>query len=596
MSGDRGAASKKLALATVALIVMLLAVVVFMSDHSRDTHIEPTLGNGDSTGQVERGDNSIAGSGLSSCADSGEMPHANKETPVPVTDHALSALELLNAMRTAYLNKDYKTLEKLRSSGVQRKDVDLNVAKNFFRELVLQKLDRHDGQPTLDYAVADVLISAWEQNRESENAWLIEVMAFATAVLAQNEFVEFFGKWSKPTREPADLEQQRRFYVRPYRDLDTEGMTYLVDVTRSRVSGGWPYETRVPLVDLFASTEDYVNDRLSYAQIYACHLLVELDASWHLADLWTLYESAKIASVKVAALEAYVSLGGSGSLIEIAERWARLASQPKRGKEVKQELEDLVASTRDFKQMFELTRTYFQMLHAADIGWTYYSEGIIFGGIHGIDSLSPSELLSAREAIRELLVNEDDIATVATWASWLSRAYHATDDLQVLGLIKRHLYRILQDESLVRNTWDRNRAIVLLVKAYHRVLSDRRQADWIDLLVGSYAISLPSMLGYLDEAMIGQLAYFIRRLTASGVNENQIVPLLEGATRRAAPIWDKLPYETSLYAKAWTQIEGEVAYESLSKLVEEASTEGVKQVYIDLLIEWEKARALREED
>jgi hypothetical protein len=514
--------------------------------------------------------------------------------PVPPGDApAMSTLELLRAMRAAYEARDLALMNELRAAGMTRDDLSAPDARGFFQGLIRDKLEHHADEPVLEQAVADIVLRTWRLAEPDtlKEAWVGEVMAFAAALLRSNRFQEFDGGWRSGSRPSDDLNRQRREFVRPPRDMDTLAVAYLVDSALAHPPATVAYSEVVPLVSLFNTTKDYVEDRLSYAQIYTCQLLVRLNAVQHTDDLWRLFENAQMASVKGAALDAYVALGGPERIFTMAEQWAERAAVTSTDFALMRELELLARYGSDIETMWQLTQTFFTLLEASGVSWTMYSQAIV-GGVNLRDQARDSN----PEGIFDLLERDATAASVATWAHYIGNTFRETDNPRLLGWLQAQLYRFLADDSELRTDTERSRVVTHTVSAYIAVLSAPRKGQVFPLLHGGYEVALPSMMWCLDLRSRSLLAVpgLGGRLPEFGFTFEYGLELLVPASEREVP---RLMAGVSTlnprqglegFRGAWVNMQTSSAAAHLTRLAETAATEELREFYTETLIEWQK--------
>lgn len=503
-----------------------------------------------------------------------------------------STLDLLDEMKTAYFKGDLERLAELRLEGLARKDLELSIIMAYFRRLIHSKLDHADHTPVLEQAIVDVLIHVWDQSAAALDrvVWVNNVMEYATEILQTNGFQEFVGGWTDASRQSNRLEDQRRWFYRPPQDRDTLAVAHLVDDAIARLPQAGSTRFRVPLVTLFSHTKDYVNDRHSYAQIYTIDLLVRLGAAQHSGDLWELFQNAKLHNVKGAALSAFLQLAGDDSIVDVAERWAEMASQGTTSYEMMFELSAMMRSEVDLETAWRTTQSLFDLLEASSVSWLRYSEAIA-DGLNG----RPLDAAPERQAIFALMEQQDSPGAIASWAIFIGDAFRETDDSRVLAWIADRLYGFLRDDSKLRSDFERSHVVVRLVTAYLSVLSTTRKGVCIDLIEGGYDVAGASMISFLDIRLAGLLGSgYGNRLVERGVSYERVLPMLEAASQREVPRlldnvgWMNAKQGLEGFTKAWVALQSGATYARLQELTEAAGSEKIKEFYLNVLVEWQK--------
>ncbi len=513
---------------------------------------------------------------------------AGQSTTVPATTSPTEALptpDLLRAMKEAYLEGNNSKLESLRSAAVLRSDLDALYIKNFYRDLVHGTHKRHDEMPTLEYAISDVLLAAWAPQADLA----LDVMTYATEVLRTNSFVEFEGHWIQgyDRKRAADPIYQKDAYQRPRDDLDTQAVVHLVE-SALRKTGVTTSES-LPLVALFSSTKDYVQDRLAFIQIYACNLAVRLGARQNVDALWRLSQDAVIDEVRTTALEAYLRLGDQESIIELVEQWTTMLGDEDSATNVRAQLDSLGRSKVDTPTLVQITRAFFESALAKDIKWGEYSVALSWA------AQSSGRFRATRDVgLASALAGERNPAMLAAWAVVLGTSYHSTNDSAVLQLLADRLHDVVSGQIVVRRDGELRHVVRSLALGYHNVLAlDRKGQCFVPMLKGAYAVATPTALTALDDSLV-ELIATVRNYLDQDLISIEAVParetagLLEAAMPRLSD-WAQLrPSNRQKCVDAWATLQVEFTAERLTELAETEVVEALKAIYLDALLAWQK--------
>jgi hypothetical protein len=508
-------------------------------------------------------------------------------TKEPAPDGAMfTTSELLDEMKRAYLAADNRRLSQLRAAALQRDDLEVQVVRIYYRTLVRGIHDRHDDQPTLENAVADVLLHAWPVPEGGEAEWQHGIFQYAAEVMAGNRFREFDGRWQEGhegARQAGSPRYQRDHFVRPERDVDTEAIEWLIGRSLAK-SGFMAYDQEIPLVTLFSPTKDYVEDRLAFMQSYVCGLLVKLNAVQHLDDLWKLATNAIIRDVQGVALKAFIQLGGTSALVDLGDKWSRMIADSESRSTVLSQVEALARSDLDMSTLIYTTRIVFEMLDSAGIDWHDFALAFEWNRFDAfsVRGTKDSQMLRA-------LQGEDSPAMLATWAGLLSMSFAGTNDPVVLEALNDRLHAVLTERINIRNSSQRNYVISALTVGYNNVTSlDRKGQVLVPFLKDAYGVSRSSGLFGLDQALLRQVNIIRIMPTGASVPFQESVAMLETAMARLLPLAEGDRHLRGVCIEAWAILQVNLAHERLSVLLAEARTDFARELYTDAIVEWQK--------
>lgn len=530
-------------------------------------------------------------------ADNAERSAA-RTTPTPEAQLGLTTVQLLEAMKAAYLAADNVKLETLRAHALSRSDLELPVIRRFYWNLIIATHERHDNLPTLENAVADVLLHAWPlpDDAAGRAAWQEEVFRFVLQVVQSNEFVEFNGTWKDGAEKhrQSNVLYQREWFVRPASDVDTIALAWLVDESLKR--SGIRRADKVSLAGVFGKTKDYVEDRLAYFQVYVCGLLVRLNAAGNLDDLWKLANEAHVQEVRAAALDAYIKIGGRDQTVEVASRWAEsvLRAPSQTDNQVLDSLAALITQDIGWDTSVPLTRAFFQQLDAAGVDWEKYSLRMVKAWTEVVSNQQRlDDLRARRHELLALLRDEKDPAMLLAWRFALSTAYGNSGDAEVLQLLKGRLLEIVRAPELVKSWKQRDAVVSTLVHAYAVVLDKPRKGEFVALFEGAYAVAMPLAHQALDYALVHVLATnFGQSLAEYFVPYERVVPLMAAASERQIPAMLNIFYYSQIirdrFFRSWAALQCELAAATLSDLAAEATSDQARQFFQEVHLEWQK--------
>lgn len=564
-------------------VVVIAAAAVMYGTGSRGDRASVPVPRRSSEHSADKADQRAAVEGNPAM---GTDDHAPATTVIMGSEESLEAL--LGSMKAAYMAEQYVELDRLKGAALEiATQSDLPLVKRHFHDLVCGSFHRPDDRATLEIAVVDVLLEVWQPDRVSDphGARILgQIMDYAYQILSENRYLEFSGSWTQQPRDASSLALQRQHFQRPHKDFDTVAVAYLIDSATVRYFSAEAYHDPMPLVRLFVSTEDYVRDRLSFAQSYTCELCVRLRARQHVPDLLQLSRAAKIQSVRQSALWAYLSLAGDEALIALPEAWLGSVEGDKVSYQVLSDLSAVSSSPLPVRTVYGLTSILFELLDSTGRGWDRYDEVV-----WDVDDARVAALAAERTELLQLLVEEFSPAMIAAWAPLLKRLYVNSDEAVVLQWAALALGRVVRGDVAIRAPTERIKVVYALVSLYRTVLGPQRKGEYVGVVARAYGEAQIGMLPALDETLLVEIPAGYGHEVQIRPMYAQLVPLLLKATARAMPRFDRFPTERERYILAWVTLQCPEAYEALAAALEAAGGQHTEQsFYLDVLIEWQE--------